>query len=93
MGHLGGLRAVVKGLQHSGRPCAALLSVAGFFAIKPRFLAGEGFILRVKRSLFPVQDPTMFNNPGITVIGSRHIAVHDVQYGRLGVQGGYVRPT
>jgi len=32
-----------------GRPCAALLSVAGFYALSARFLEGEGFILGSKK--------------------------------------------
>jgi len=39
---------VPEGLEDSGRPCAEVLSVSGFFAQMGRFLLGKRFILRVK---------------------------------------------
>jgi len=83
--------SLAEGLQHSLRPCATRLSVAGFLAEMHRFLPGGRFILRVKRPSFPVQDPRIFNTGDKTVIGSRHNDMHGARYSRLGVQGGYVR--
>ena len=70
----GGPASLPEGLEDSMRPCAGVLSVAGFFALMVRFLAGEGFILRVKGPLFSPGRPPLFNPRVKTVIntGLRH---------------------
>ena len=40
---------VLEGSEGFGPPCTEVLSVAGFYALLRTFLAGERFILRVKK--------------------------------------------
>ena len=58
-----------------------------------RFLAGKGFILRVKRDTFLRAEALLFNNPGITVVGSVARECCTVQYTHREAQGGYVHPV
>jgi len=60
--------SLLEGLGEKGGHCSEVLSVAGFFALPSRFLLVWRFILRVKEASFLLQDPLLFNNPGITVI-------------------------
>ena len=57
----GGLRSVVEGLGVSCRPCAGVLSVAGFSALLARFPPREWFILREKEASFRCRKPLLFN--------------------------------
>ena len=62
------MKTVLEGLEVSLPPCARGLSVAGFLVVIGRFPAGRRFILRVKLAPFSPGRPSLFNNPGITVI-------------------------
>ena len=57
------MRSTLEGLEHSGGPCARVLSVAGFFDVPGLFPLGSGFILRVNTSLFLSGKPTRVDVP------------------------------
>ena len=59
----GGLTSLAEGSEHSGRPCARVLSVPGFLAIMSRKLAGRRFILGVKKALPPCAEASLFQHP------------------------------
>ena len=47
----GGLVTFVEGLEYSRRPCAGVLSVAGFSVLLEGFPGWEGFILEGRKGL------------------------------------------
>ena len=66
----GGLMTPLEGLANSRRPCARVLSVAGFLAIIGRFPGSGWFILRREEALFAPQDPLSFNPTVKRVLGT-----------------------
>jgi len=62
--------------------------VSGFFAFRGRFPLEKKLILRVETSLFLREEPTLLNNPGITV-STTHSRVHSTaqQWYREAVYG------
>ena len=65
----GGLVSTLEGLRVSGGPCAAVLSVAGFLALRDTFLAGRRFILRMKGGLFAPRYAFPLQQPGNNCTG------------------------
>ena len=60
-----------EGLEDSGRPCAEVLSVPGFFASLGPFPAGRRFILRVKERGLPPREVSLFQTNSETGDGSQ----------------------
>ena len=71
--------SLLEGLRYSEEHCSRVLSVAGFFAFPARFLAGKEFILRGEREDSLRLIPSLFDNPGITVIFARVPGTDGVQ--------------
>jgi len=64
----GGLTSVPEGLGYFCRPCARVLSVAGFFALIAPFPPGEWFIPEVRKSCFLGEEALLFDVTNRTVI-------------------------
>ena len=76
---------VLEGLEDSGRPCAEVLSVPGFFAVPGRFLSGKWFILREKR------EETRLVVPLLSNLRIKSVKHHTVRPTVGTTEGGYVR--
>ena len=62
----GGLRSTLEGFEHSGHPCAQVLSVAGFYASLGLFLLGRTVYSEVKRDPFVRETPTRVDERELT---------------------------
>ena len=66
----GGGRPLLEGSSYSERPCAEVLSTAGFFAVLEGFPGREGFISEGRKASFLREEPLLFGKTEITVIFS-----------------------